>query len=128
MILQPGTKVDFTIPGNFSKLIGFDEELCEATKVGSNMADFLTVKEYVIHCDIIDSKNNYLNEKRSQFLHVLPVIDKGDISKQVIYNDPSPYCPILGTQINRIELWITDQNGEKINFHKYPVTYLLELV
>ena len=129
MVLDDNVKVDFSKPKNFANLLGFEEREYEKSTISPRKANFLTVTEYVVHCDIIDTPTNYINGKRSNYLQVLTLKDKGEIGKAVEYNFPSAVpVPIKKTDITSLRIWITNQNEEKIEFNGFPICFQLELI
>jgi len=128
LILDEKYKVDFTSPKNYAKMLGFEEKVYEKTQISQNRANFLPVSEYVVHCDIIDTQD-YINGKRCDYLQILTLQDTNEICEQVTYSYPNSIpVPIKHIPLNSIKIWITDQNGNNIDFHGYPITYQLELL
>lgn len=129
LLLDDTAKVDFSNHKNFANILGFKNKLYTTSQISSKKANFLTVSEYVVHCDIIDTPTNYINGKRTDYLQILTLQDTKDIGDQVSYSYPNAIpVPIKHTSLNRIRIWITDQNGGSIDFHGYPISYQLELL
>ena len=129
MVLDDNVKVNFSKPKNFANLLGFEEREYEKSTTSPRKANFLTVTEYVVHCDIIDTPTNYINGKRSNYLQVLTLKDKGEIDKCAMYDFSSAVpVPIKKTDITSLRIWITNQNEEKIEFNGFPICFQLELI
>ena len=90
---------------------------------GDKPADFLPFKAYYIHCDLIDPKYNFFNEKTSTVLARLP-LKTADFGETVNYNMSGfKSRPICKSNFNSFRIWITDENGNMINLNNFPVSY-----
>ena len=129
MILDDKVKVNFSRPKNFARILGFKEIEYSKSGISPYKANFLPVTEYVVRCNLIDTPTNYINDKRSNYLQVLTLQDKGEIGKAVTYSFPTSVpVPIKKTDITSLRIWITGQNEELINFNGYPISFQLELI
>ena len=128
--LDNNFKIDFTKDDSFAELLGFNKKIFDKeNQTGAFRSDFSPVKDYAIYCDIIDSPNNYFNGERSRYLEILPLRNTIDISDEVSYEFPdSIYTEIRQSEKFNINLSITQVNGNNINFHGFPVSYVLELI
>ena len=79
-----------------------------------------------VHCNIINKDLNYVNSKPSDTLAVLDVIESNKYASKHIYQVAGPPKSIK-SEFNQLKLHITDENGESIDFHDFPVVYVLEL-
>ena len=81
---------------------------------------------FCIHCDILDTCDNYLDEKQSDILEMLPVIESNKFASKHVYNDN--FTPkIIHSRFNKIKIDIKDENGNNIDFHDYPILLKFEL-
>ena len=128
-------EVMFKEDKTFAGLLGFDEVKATHGKYGEHRVNFLTVKKYIIHCDVIDRTENYVDRgsvdaRPANYLQVLTVKDTKEVCEQVFYEFPNPVAmPIKRSDhISSIRIWITDQDGREIDFNGFPISICIELV
>ena len=77
-----------------------------------------------VHLEQIKNNQNYFNGKKTDILAKLPKITD-EFGTLVQY---SPYfIPLENANINSLELSITDENNNIIDFHGMPIYYTLEI-
>lgn len=91
------------------------------------------ITNYYVHCDLIQRKNNLFRNIKgycteSDILCILPV----DTSKRwwdtVTYNNLNCIFKPNKKEINSLTLWISDEDGNHIDFNGYPILYELEVL
>ena len=133
-VLADKWEIMFNEERNFADLLGFKKEKVSENKLGERRANFITVSEYIIHCDVIDRADNYVGSgpdaRPADYLQVLPLRDTKEICEKVIYNVACPIAMPLKSvdYINSMRIWITDQDGRPINFNGFPVSVCIELL
>ena len=80
-----------------------------------------------VHLKQIKNCDNYFNEKKSDILARVPETND-EFGTLVQYRFDQPYyIPLENTTINSLELTITDENNNIIDFHTMPVFYTFEI-
>ena len=137
--LSKDWEVEFDYEKNFASLLGFGEKRLSKSQEGPKPANFLTVSQYVVHCDAIDKAKNYvtsgedewLEGNPSDYLETLPVRETREISEKVVYDIKNPTNMPLKSDgagvLSSMKIWITDQNGKSVDFHGYPYSLCIEL-
>ena len=136
ILLQDDSKIDFTHPRNFASLLGFDEEILTSNRMSARRANFFTVSEYRIHCNLIDTSKTRLapigsdTARPSDCLEILPLRENLTLSERVVYENKNFMLPMplrKNENISSIEIWITDQYDKPINFNGSPFSFIIEL-
>ena len=132
-------EVIFHYARNFAGLLGFNEEKISSSQEGPKPANFLSVSQYVIHCDAIDRAENYvaggegewIKGKPADYLQILPLRETREVCEKVVYDVKNPTNMPLKRDgagvLSSMKIWITDQNGKPIDFHRYPYSLCIEL-
>lgn len=98
--------------------------LCPQT--GANQADITNgVNNLLIHTSI--AEGSYINGQASDIVGTLaPAVPPGSL---IIYTPPYPiYVPFRKNLIvNTIQMYVTDQNGNPIDFNGNPTSYLMHV-
>lgn len=116
-----GVVVDFTQNDTFRDMLGFTSQTLDAIGgnsefVSDNSAKFNTVNYFLIHSDIVNKglrNNNRYLQTVSQVL-----IDKpaGSQILSAPFNVPKiPAQELIGDKRNKINIWLTDQNNNRVN-------------
>ena len=127
-------QVMFDYKRNFARLVGFNAEQTSTGKLGPRRANFITVSEYIVHCDAIDRADNYVggatDARPADYLQVLPLRDTKEVCEKVIYDIARPLAmPLKNADfLSSMRIWITDQEGRKIDFNGFPVSVCIELL
>ena len=84
---------------------------------------------YFMHCDLIDKKQNLLNEKPSTVLARFDV--RGKPFEKVHYQTPQPHV-LRETDsgdydVNSITLSVKDENGNLFDFNNHPLEFEVEI-
>ena len=82
---------------------------------------------FQIHCNILDTHDNYYNANPSDILDVLPVIESNEFASKHTYESESFSAKKVKSEIKEIDFKITDENGYVIDFHDYPILLKFEL-
>lgn len=118
--------VDFTKENSLGNLLGFKNMILEANKkhVSPTPVNILKVNVIKVECNIVTGA--YHNDKRVHTIHEFsPSVPAGfkiiEIPQNVIY------MPINTRVIDNIELRLTDQDGDLVNFRGEVITVRLHL-
>ena len=84
---------------------------------------------YFIHCDLVDKKQNLLNEKPSTVLARFDI--QGQPFEKVRYQTPQPHV-LRDTEsgdydVNSITLSVQDKDGNLFDFNRLPLEFEVEL-
>jgi len=117
-----------------AKPIELDRDLANLLGIGRKL-DLITLVNrltsptiYFIHCDLIDTKRNLFNSKRSDVLALFDV--KGKPFEKVSYQgSPQQVLRVCSSDelINSITISVKDENGELFDFKGFPLLFELEL-
>ena len=118
-------KVDFTVANSIAPVLGFNAVILDSGyNISDNIVNFLPVNSILVNCSIIN--NSYLNGsqfpvKYSFFPNVAP--------GRKIVKEPNTitYLPINPVYISNIRVWLTDQDGNSIDFRGETITCRLHL-
>ena len=88
------------------------------------MVIILSVNSILVHCSLIEG--SYLNEDRKPILYsFFPNVTPGF---KIVEKPLSPlFLPVNVYHIDRIRIWLTDQNGKNINIRREDITIRLHL-
>ena len=130
-------EVLFASKRNFAVLLGFNNDKLSTGQESPNRANFLTVSQYVIHCDAIDRAENYvaggtsqwIEGKPADYLQILPLRETKEVCEKVIYDIENPINMPLKrcNNLSSMKIWITNQDGEPVDFNGYPYSLCVEL-
>ncbi len=129
-------EVDFSHEKNFSKLLGFKEKKYKHSGTRStkqyyskHVSIILPIREYLIQCDIIESKDNLIDGHRCDILDVLPAKETYNTRESTTYCRKTViYKNINKRDITSMRLWITDDDAKIIDFRGYKIHYKLEII
>ena len=134
--IQNNYKIDFTHPRNFASLLGFDNKILTTSQTSPRRASFLTVSEYRIHCNLIDTSKTRLTKsgnataRPSNFLEILPLREHHPLYEKVVYENKNCMLPMplsKDNNISYIKIWVTDQYNQPVDFNGWPFTFIVEL-
>ena len=118
--------VDFTLTGSINTLLGFSNKILGA---GSNTADDIIkindINSILINCDLIT--NSYVNGVQAPVIYsFFPNVPPG---YKIIKELPRlEYVDVnRNSEIKSIRVWLTDQDGELVNFRGETITIRLIL-
>jgi len=118
---------DFRISGEFLSLLGFKyTKLKQLPATSDYSVKLFPFTNFYVHCDL--TSDSYMNSKRSDILCVLPVDQSKRWWDPVTYKDLNCKFNTNIRVLNYINLWITDEKGNHIDFNNYPVLYELGIV
>ena len=137
--LKRDWQVRFDHDSSFRDLLGFQSKVVTESSIGRKRANFLTVSEYVVHCNMVDARSysteqgdagSYVNGMARDYLYVLPVKDTAEINQKVVYDKLPPLpVPLRKTkEMYELKLWITDQDDNLVDFNGYEVSFCVKLI
>lgn len=117
-------QIDFSA-GSINELLGFNSVVITSSQSASNPADITRgVNALQINTSITES--GWSNEFSGNTLFTF-IPDSAPGSNIQVTPNPAIYLPINTHLIERIRMWVTDQNNRPISFEGENVTYLLHL-
>jgi hypothetical protein len=118
--------VDFSLPGSIGSLLGFSPRKLSAGKlhVSDKVVDIFKINVIHIDCNIVSG--TYKNGRLGHTLHeFFPRVSPGykivEVPGEVIY------LPVNTRTIDNLNVRVTDQNGDLINFNGEELTTRLHL-
>jgi hypothetical protein len=126
--IQVTSPYTFSIIQSNLDLLGFNSTQTISTSANSdNPINFFPRKMIYVHLKQIKNNFNYYNGNKSDILARVPITT--DIFGTLVQHKfDRPYVTILDNMtINNLELTITDENDDIIDFHGMPVFYTLEI-
>lgn len=116
--------IDFTT-GSLNELLGFNSQIVTATKSAESPADITRgVNALEINCDLTDA--GWSNEFSGNTLFTfIPSSAPG--SNLEITPNPAIYLSLNKQSIQRIRMWVTDQQNRRVDFNGENATYLLHI-
>ena len=131
---KPNSVLKITNPLHDSYQINVSYDLAKLMGIGTRLGAITYVKRlnispyYLIHCDLIDPSNNFLNGKRSDVLAKIDI--RGLPYDRVTYHSPPQdvfrECS-TGQHVQQITLCVKDEDGEMFDFNGLPIEFVLEL-
>lgn len=118
----------FSILNSNMKLLGFDMiQTITNSATSNNPVNFLPNKMLYIHLKQLKNNRNYFNGNKSDILAKVPITND-EFGTLVHYKFDLPYIIQLDNlTINSLELTITDENNNIIDFHNMPIFYTFEI-
>ena len=119
-----GTHVDFTKERPLRNLLGFEKNIYEIGNYDSeNPVNIISVNSIFVSCDLIEG--TFLNGRSmpilySFFLNVSPGMKIVEKPNHLVF------LPVTRT-IDKVTIWLTDQNGDLLNLRNEIVTIRLQL-
>ena len=114
MFLKSNYEVDFRKYKSINSLLGFDSNLyTSGFHESENMINILTINSILVSIDIISG--SYVNGSTQPTIYSFV----SDVSSRYkIIENPHNflYLPITADTIHSITIWVTDQNGNELNF------------
>ena len=125
--LVTGYSVNFTIANSIRSLLGFNSEIINAaTNTSESIIKIQNFSILCINCDLVS--NSYLNSSSSQILRVISntLVPVG--YKIIVEPNNQIFLPIKHLSgFSDFRVWITDENGNLINFNGETITITLLL-
>ena len=122
----PNLAIDFSVDKSIGSLLGFGNALFteQGSHESSNIVNILSINSILVHCSLIEG--SYLNEDRKPILYsFFPNVPPG---YKIVEKPLSPlFLPVNVYHIDRIRIWLTDQNGKSINIRREEITIRLHL-
>ena len=114
MIINNNCVIDFSRYNSIHSLLGFDSKLYTSEfNESENMVIILTINNILVNIDIISG--SYVNgSTQSTIYSFFPDVCPG---YKIIENPHNLlYLPITSDTIHCITIWLTDRNGNELNF------------
>lgn len=125
-INNPNVKIDFSENNSIGPLLGFGRNTLEGESEfeSLNIVNILSINSLQVNCSVIEG--SYLNEDKKPIIYsFFPNVPPG---YKIVENPQSPiFLPVNIHHIDKIRIWITDQNGRKINIRGEAITIRLHL-
>jgi hypothetical protein len=122
-ITQDTYQVDFTVANSLASTLGFDSViLTQSYNISPSIVNILSVNSILVNCSVV--KNSYLNSNHHPTLYsFFPNVKPG----YKVVQDPVNvvYLPLNGEQIQDIRIWLTDQDGNALDFRGEKITVRL---
>lgn len=119
--IKPETyEVDFTVTNSIGAILGFDSVVLKhGYNISPNIVKILSVNSILVNCDIVS--NSYLNSSNYPVLYSFFPNSKPGYK---IVQDPVNvvYLPINAEHIQNIRIWLTDQDGNALDFRGETIT------
>ena len=126
-INNPNCKVDFGVPNSIGSVLGFEQnDRCTDAVIGHgynvspNIVDIIQVNSILVNIDMI--MGSYVNGSSSPTIYSFyPNVAPG----YKIVERPNPsliYFPVSRHDISRMRVWLTDQNGNLVDFRWETIT------
>lgn len=119
-------KIHFNKSRSLRSLLGFRNETLEniGEYESNNIVSILSVNAILVHCNIIEG--SYLNGSQKPILYTFfPNVPPG---YKIVENPHSAiYLPVSFSTINRIQISLTDRDGEELNIREEKITIRLHL-
>jgi hypothetical protein len=112
--------VDFTYANSINTILGFNSEILTAgNNIGENIVNILNINSIFVNCDFITA--NYNNNRLQSSIYVFfPDVAPG---YKIVENITNPiYIPINKTDITDATVWLSDQDGNLIDFRGELIT------
>ena len=118
----------FSITNYNKDLLGFNNtSTVTNSRISNKPVNFFPHKMLYVHLKQIKNCDNYFNGKKSDILaRVTGTNDEFGTLVQYKFDLPY-YIPLQNTTINSLELSITDESYNIIDFHSMPVFYTFEI-
>jgi hypothetical protein len=109
-------------------LLGFNStQIISTSATSDNPINFFPHKMLYVHLRQIKNNFNYYNGNKSDILARIPITED-NFGTLVQHKFDRPYVNILdNTTISSLELTLTDEDNNIIDFHGMPVFYTLEI-
>ena len=126
MVIYNNTGSKILLDEDLANFLGYDKELNSPVNFITRLNSPTT---YFVHCDLIDKRQNLLNEKPSTVLARFDV--RGQPFEKVHYQTPQPHA-LRDTDsgdydVNSITLSVKDKHGNLFDFKDHPLEFELEI-
>lgn len=108
--------VDFTVPNSINTILGFKDKVLNAgTQISDSIVNISKTNTIYVNCDLISS--SYVNGINQPVIYSFyPSVPPG--YKIIVENNRmDTYLPVNRSQISGLTVWLTDQNGQNVNFN-----------
>ena len=125
LFIRKGCKVNFNVNNSLASVLGFDtKEYGSGEHFGENIVNIMQVNTIMVNLDIVT--NSYINGTIAPVIYnFFPNVSPGVKIVQSPIN--LVYLPITVDTINRIKVWLTDQNHTPLDFRGEELTIRFHL-
>lgn len=115
LTLDSTHQVDFNVSNTIASLLGFEKKkYTEGYHNGENLPKITDINSIVIHCDLIEG--GYLRGQISNAIYSFPSFKVGIGYKMNEQPSVLQFFPITKPVIDLIRVWVTDENGNLLEF------------
>lgn len=118
--------IDFTTNNSIGSLLGYGKVIIqgEGEHISSNIVNILSVNSILVHCSLVEG--SFLNDERKPIIYsFFPNVAPG---YKIVENPQSPiFLPVDIRHIDKIRIWLTNENGRSINIRGEKLTVRLHL-
>jgi hypothetical protein len=125
-LMKCDDKIDFTVPNNISKLLGFEHLEYNANTVHEslNIVHIMKVNSIKIECNIISGSFN--NGEPDRTIHEFsPAVAPGYKICEVPVH--SVFYPLIDSSVSKVSVTLKDQDNNLINLRGEPITVRLQI-
>lgn len=125
-LMKCDDKIDFTIPNNISKLLGFEciEYNSNTVHESHNIVQIMKVNSIKIECNLISGSFN--NGEPDRTIHEFsPSVAPGYKICEVPVH--SVFYPLIDSTISKVSITLKDQDNNLINLRGEPITVRLQI-
>jgi len=113
-------QVDLTVANSLALTLGFDPGvLTQGYNISPHIVKIMAVNSVLVNCSVVG--NSYLNNTQNPVLYsFFPNVKPG----YKVVQDPVNvvYLPINSEQVQNIRIWLTDQDGNPLDFRGETIT------
>jgi hypothetical protein len=122
---NPNYQVDFSGPNSIGSVLGFETVIGHGYNVSPKIVDIIQVNSILVNIDII--MGSYVNGSSSPAIYSFyPNVAPG----YKIVERPNPsliYYPVSRHDISRMRVWLTDQQGNLVDFRGETITIRIHI-
>ena len=119
--LTANAAIDFTFPNSVNNILGYNSEIISGAgnHYSDNIVNIQPINSINVNVDCVT--NSYINGKQSTSIFgFFPTVSPG--FKITIDRQTPTFLPFTGSSLTSITIWLTDQNGDLVNFRGENIT------
>ena len=119
--LTANAAIDFTFPNSVNNILGYNSEIISGAgnHYSDNIVNIQPINSINVNVDCVT--NSYINGKQSTSIFgFFPTVSPG--FKITIDRQTPTFLPFTGSSLTSITMWLTDQNGDLVNFRGENIT------
>ena len=119
--LTANAAIDFTFPNSVNNILGYNSEIISGAgnHYSDNIVNIQPINSINVNVDCVT--NSYINGKQSTSIFgFFPTVSPG--FKITIDRQTPTFLPFTGSSLTSITIWLTDQNGNLVNFRGENIT------